>query len=68
MNTASPIPGTGGGTIRVIRQLSGLSLRDTARRAGISASDLSALETGRRPLNPAVVCRIADTLASGGLD
>ena len=48
--------------LRVIRERSGLSISELARRAGLSQPHLSNLEAGRRRASPGVVRRLADAL------
>lgn len=57
--------GYGGAALRVFRERNHMGLRQTATRVGISPGYLSALETGRKPLNPTMVSRIADAIVEG---
>lgn len=45
-------PHTPGSAIRLLREALGISLRDLARAAGISASHLSRMECGERAMPP----------------
>jgi len=49
--------------LRVIRERSGLSISELARRAGLSQPHLSNIESGRRGASPAVVRALAQVLA-----
>jgi transcriptional regulator with XRE-family HTH domain len=51
-----------GASIRAIRELSGISLRSFAARIGITASQMSRIETGGSPGSPATIRKIADAL------
>lgn len=49
--------------LQVIRERSGLSVSELARRSGVSQPHLSNIETGRRGTSPAVVRALAHALA-----
>lgn len=49
--------------LQVIRERSGLSVSELARRSGISQPHLSNIETGRRGASPAVMKALAHALA-----
>ncbi|WP_338146244.1 helix-turn-helix transcriptional regulator [Streptomyces boncukensis] len=51
-----------GTAIRALRQVQDLSLRRLAKLAGISASQLSRVETGKAGAGQEVICRLAGTL------
>lgn len=48
--------------LRVIRERSGISVSELARRAGMSQPHLSNIETGKRSASPAAVRQLADAL------
>ena len=48
--------------LRAVRVAHGLSLRETARRAGIDAAHLSRVERGERQLSVAALGRLAEVL------
>ena len=55
-----------GDTIRKLRLSAGLTLREMARRVGISASHQSDIEHGRRMPSDGVLRKIADQLSKVG--
>jgi transcriptional regulator with XRE-family HTH domain len=48
--------------LRVIRERSGLSVSELARRAGLSQPHLSNIEAGKRRASPAAVRQLAEAL------
>lgn len=48
--------------LRVIRERSGLSVSELARRAGMSQPHLSNIEAGKRRASPAALRQLADAL------
>lgn len=55
-------PASQGTAIRVARKRAGLSLRELARRIGVSPATISAVENGRTPLTVERLGQIADVL------
>lgn len=55
-----------GKALRVRREKTGLSLRDMARRVGITPAFLSDIELGRRQPSPSVARSLAAVLVKGG--
>jgi transcriptional regulator with XRE-family HTH domain len=53
-----------GRTVRMIRQVHGVSLRSLARIVGISPSHLSRVEQGQRAVSPDLALRICQALAA----
>lgn len=51
-----------GHALRAIRERSGMSVSELARRAGTSQPHLSNIERGRRSGSPALVCQLAEIL------
>ncbi|MET9414117.1 helix-turn-helix transcriptional regulator [Streptomyces klenkii] len=49
-----------GPTLRAVRERAGLGLRETARRAGVSAGYLANLEAGRRSPSMTALSALAD--------
>jgi len=49
--------------LRVIRERSGLSVSELARRSGVTQPHLSNIEGGRRGVSPAVVLALAEALS-----
>lgn len=47
-----------GNVFRIFREVLGLSLRDVSREAGVSASHLSRIETGRARPSSRIVARL----------
>jgi transcriptional regulator with XRE-family HTH domain len=54
-------------SLRDLRLRRGLSLRETARRAGIDATHLSRVERGRGQLSVEALARVAKVLGLRGL-
>ena len=51
-----------GQTIRLLRQAKGISLREMARKLGVSPSHLCDIEKGRKVVSPERAARFAKTL------
>jgi lambda repressor-like predicted transcriptional regulator len=54
--------------LRPMREATGLSLREAARRAGISPAALSRTETGHLELGTATVARLVEVLVDAALE
>ena len=54
-----------GSEVRTVRQGKGITLRDMARRIGISAVYLSDMERGNRPVSPKHLAKIKRELEIG---
>lgn len=53
-----------GPTLRMMRNEHRVSLRELAALVGISASHLSRVESGERPVSPSLVERVCDAIAT----
>ena len=68
--TAQPTDNTGGWVLRLIRETLGLTRREVADRAGVSASKLGRMERGDVRISTTTLrnfARVADALARVGV-